>query len=67
MNFFRVVSANSRVLLLEVDVYSYWSNVIQRILLVEGQSESSFGIDLWSIYMPLYSLGIILAWAQRVR
>mmetsp|Transcript_24667 Transcript_24667/g.38358 ORF Transcript_24667/g.38358 Transcript_24667/m.38358 type:complete len:228 (-) Transcript_24667:749-1432(-) len=61
LNWLGIVVADSRVGLLEVDVDRDWLYVVQRVLLVEGQTEFSLGVEPGSRDVLLHSLGVILA------
>lgn len=60
----RVVSADSRISLLEVYIDSDRLHEIQWIILVEWQSKASLRVELWRFSILFDELGIVLAWPK---
>lgn len=59
-----VILADTRICLFEVDVDSYRLHIVQRVLLVEGEAEVSFGIEPRALNMFLDRMWVILTWCS---
>lgn len=57
-----IVLSDSGVRLLEVNVDSDWLDVVQRVLLVEWQTEISLELHLWAGNMLFHGVRIVLSW-----
>ena len=60
-NSLRIVLANSRICLLEIDIDSDWSHIIERVFLVEWQTKIALVFHFRSSNMFLNSVWLVLA------
>lgn len=64
INFLRVVSSNTRVLLLKVDVHCNWFHIVKWILFIKRKLKPCFNIYFRNLDVFFNTFWIILAWTK---